>query len=140
MIDRSAKKHCPDTVSSTVAHASCSAATQGTDSAPTAKKWWTFLVHFVGGSDGAYKPLAIEEFIAAIEYAKGLGNVWLDSVVNVGAYWIGQKVLTALTTKSTWTRVHSPSVRERKCCNASHSTQDTIWLGTLGSRWPLPTI
>jgi peptidoglycan/xylan/chitin deacetylase (PgdA/CDA1 family) len=79
------------------------------DSARSAKKWRTFLVHgFVGGSDGAYLPVAIEEFAAAVQYAKSLGDVWLDSVVNVGAYWRGQKAFAAAAPtvagdQQTWT-------------------------------------
>lgn len=69
-----------------------------TDSARAAKKWRTVLVHgFTGGSDGAYQPVELEQFIAAVEYAKGLKDVWIDSVVNVGAYWLGQKAFNAVT-------------------------------------------
>lgn len=66
------------------------------DSAVSGKKWRTFLVHgFTGGSDGAYQPIAIDQFVAAVQYAKGLADVWIDSVVNVGAYWLGQKAFNA---------------------------------------------
>jgi hypothetical protein len=30
-------------------------------------------------------------------YAKSLGTVWVDSVVNIGAYWRGQQLLQAAT-------------------------------------------
>src|SRR5690606_6560730 len=79
------------------------------DSAATAKKWRTYLVHgFTGGSDGAYKPVGIDEFVAAVQYAKDSKTVWIDSVVNVGAYWLGQKMLAAVTpatsgTDQVWT-------------------------------------
>jgi hypothetical protein len=79
------------------------------DSAVSAKSWRTVLVHgFTGGSDSAYQPVAIEEFVAAVQYAKDLKTVWLDSVVNVGAYWLGQKAFAAATpttsgTDQVWT-------------------------------------
>jgi peptidoglycan/xylan/chitin deacetylase (PgdA/CDA1 family) len=75
----------------------------------TAGGWKTVLVHgFTGGSDGAYQPVAIGEFTSSVNYAKGLGNVWIDSVVNVGAYWRAQKMFAAVTpttsgSSRTWT-------------------------------------
>ena len=30
-----------------------------------------------------------------MSYAKSLGTVWIDSVVNIGAYWRGQQLLQA---------------------------------------------
>jgi hypothetical protein len=79
------------------------------DSAVSAKKWRTFLVHgFTGGTDGAYNAVDIGEFVAAVQYAKDLKTVWIDSVVNVGAYWLGQKAFEAVTpatsgTDQVWT-------------------------------------
>ena len=32
--------------------------------------------------------------VASVEHAKALGDVWIDSMVNVGAYWLGQKAVT----------------------------------------------
>jgi len=32
-----------------------------------------------------------------MSYGKGLGDVWTDSLVQVAAYWIGQKMLSAVT-------------------------------------------
>jgi peptidoglycan/xylan/chitin deacetylase (PgdA/CDA1 family) len=68
--------------------------TQVTD-ARTAGKWRIVLVHgFSGGSDGAYQPVAFDQFSASVAASKALGDVWIDSVVNVGAYWLGQKAFT----------------------------------------------
>ena len=67
------------------------------DATQTAGAWQIVLVHgFTGGSDGAYQPIAIEEFVANVEHAKSLANVWIDSAVDVGAYWAGQKLFTQL--------------------------------------------
>jgi peptidoglycan/xylan/chitin deacetylase (PgdA/CDA1 family) len=73
--------------------------------------WKTVLVHgFSGGTDGAYQPVAIGEFVAAVNHARSLGDVWIDSVVNVGAYWRAQKMFSGIapttsgnTTTWTWT-------------------------------------
>jgi len=79
------------------------------DAVRTAGRWKTVLVHgFNGGSDGAYQPVAIEEFTASVEHAKSFGDVWIDSVVNVGAYWRAQKMFSAVTpttsgATTTWT-------------------------------------
>src|SRR5262249_9078112 len=67
------------------------------DAARTAGKWKTVLVHgFAGGSDGAFQPVSIAEFTASVNHAKALGDVWIDSMVNVGAYWRAQKILSAV--------------------------------------------
>ena len=68
------------------------------DGARAAGKWRVVLVHgFTGGTDNAYQPIALEEFVSSVEYAKSLGDLWLDSVVNVGAYWRGQKAFSQAT-------------------------------------------
>jgi hypothetical protein len=80
-----------------------------TDTAHTNGSWVITVVHgFTGGTDGASQPVSITEFIASVQHAKLLGDVWVDSVVNVGAYWSAQKVLSSVTpvvsgTTQTWT-------------------------------------
>jgi hypothetical protein len=32
-----------------------------------------------------------------VQYAKSLGDMWIDSVVNVGAYWVAQRMFAAVT-------------------------------------------
>lgn len=87
------------------------------DAAATAKKWRTYLVHgFTGGSDGAYLPVGIDEFVAAVQYAKDLKTVWIDSVVNIGAYWLGQKAVAAVTPTA--------------------SGSDQVWTWTLPDHFP----
>jgi peptidoglycan/xylan/chitin deacetylase (PgdA/CDA1 family) len=71
--------------------------------------WTTVLVHgFTGGSDAAYQPIDIGEFTSSVNHAKSFGDLWIDSVVNVGAYWRAQKVFSAITPTTsgnsrTWT-------------------------------------
>lgn len=79
------------------------------DSARTAGGWRVVLVHgFTGGSDGAYQPVPLDAFTASVEHAKSLSDVWIDSVMNVAAYWRGQKTFTSVTpatsgSDQTWT-------------------------------------
>ncbi len=68
------------------------------DAARDAGGWRVLLVHgFTGGSDGAYQPVAIEEFVAGVEHAKSFGDLWIDTVQAVGAYFRAQKLVSALT-------------------------------------------
>ncbi|MGB6975307.1 MAG: polysaccharide deacetylase family protein [Terracidiphilus sp.] len=66
------------------------------DSAHKAGKWQIFLVHSLGG-DGGYAPINPAGLLASIRYAKSFGDVWQDDMVNVGAYWEGQKAVTDAT-------------------------------------------
>jgi peptidoglycan/xylan/chitin deacetylase (PgdA/CDA1 family) len=91
------------------ANAPASAFNAQIDSARAMGRWRTVLVHgFTGGSDSAYQPVAFAEFASSVNYAKAFGDVWIDSVVNVGSYWRGQKAFSAATmtmsgTSRTWT-------------------------------------
>lgn len=77
--------------------------------ARTAGKWRVILVHgFTGGTDGAYNAVSFESFSASVKASKALGDVWLDTVVDVAAYWRGQKTISQVTpvtagTSQTWT-------------------------------------
>lgn len=79
------------------------------DSAHAAGKWRIILLHgFSGGSDGAYLPVNFAEFAANVNHAKGLGDVWIDSMVAVASYWRGQRAVAAASpttsgASTTWT-------------------------------------
>ncbi|WP_437338015.1 polysaccharide deacetylase family protein [Sorangium sp. So ce394] len=78
--------------------ASTAAFDEQVTTARSAKRWRTVLVHgFTGGSDGAFQPVQLSAFVDHVKHAKDLGDMWLDSVVNVGAYWRGQKAVTSGT-------------------------------------------
>ena len=64
-----------------------------TDAARDAGKWQVFLIHSLGG-DGGYNPISMTDALGAIEHAKSAGDIWIDSVVHVGAYWLAQKLLS----------------------------------------------
>ena len=79
------------------------------DATQSTGSWQILLVHgFTGGSDGAYQPIDIQAFVANVEHAKSLGNVWIDTVLRVGAYWRAQKLFSELSpatsgSETTWT-------------------------------------
>jgi peptidoglycan/xylan/chitin deacetylase (PgdA/CDA1 family) len=80
------------------ANASTSVMDQQVTSARSGGRWRTFCIHgFTGGSDGAYQAIPLRAFLDHVQHTKDLGDVWIDSVVNVGAYWRGQKVLSSVT-------------------------------------------
>lgn len=89
--------------------ASASAFNQQVDSARDGGGWRTMCIHgFQGGNDGAYQPVPFDAFVSSVEHAKSFGDVWIDSIVNVGAYWLGQKAFSQATSMTsgadkTWT-------------------------------------
>jgi peptidoglycan/xylan/chitin deacetylase (PgdA/CDA1 family) len=82
--------------------ASASSMTNVVSSARSSGNWQIVLIHgFTGGSDGAYQPVALSEFTSHVKAVKAFGDMWIDSVVNIGAYWRAQKVFASLSpTKS----------------------------------------
>jgi len=89
--------------------ASSSTMTSTISSGISGGKWNIFLVHgFTGGNDGAYQPVDIAQFTATVSWAKTQGNIWIDTVGTITAYWIGAYKFSALTattsgTDKTWT-------------------------------------
>lgn len=88
------------------------------DSSHAAGKWLILLFHSLGG-DGGYAPVNASDVIASVHHAQSMGDVWIDSMVNVGAYWSGQEAISnAIRTQSggdsvlTWSLPsHFPSGR-----------------------------
>jgi peptidoglycan/xylan/chitin deacetylase (PgdA/CDA1 family) len=91
------------------------------DSAESGGGWRVVLVHgFTGGTDGAFQPVSIDEFVAGANHAKGFGNLWIDSMVNVGAYWRGQKTFSGVSpttsgNSTTWTWTLPDNFPPGKC-------------------------
>jgi peptidoglycan/xylan/chitin deacetylase (PgdA/CDA1 family) len=79
------------------------------DSAHTAGRWLVFLVHTIMPSTANwYAPIDVSVVTGSIAHAQSLDDVWIDSMVNVGAYWRGQQVVSAATPAAsgdsqTWT-------------------------------------
>ena len=79
-----------------------------TDAARSAGAWQIFLVHTITPTSQIwFNPVAVTDVTGAMTHAKTAGDTWVDSVVNVAAYWRGLKVLAAATrttsgTTTTW--------------------------------------
>ena len=57
-----------------------------------------YCIHgFSGYSDGAYNPIPIDSLVGSVEQMQSYGDVWIDSVVNIGSYWIAQKMLSQVS-------------------------------------------
>jgi Polysaccharide deacetylase len=68
------------------------------DVARSSGKWLIFLFHSILPTDQSwYAPTDIGSITGSMDHAKALGDAWLDSLVNVGAYWLGQKLVAAAT-------------------------------------------
>ncbi len=66
------------------------------DQAADSGAWRTILFHsLLPTADDWYAGVPVGDVVGAIEYGKDKGLVWLDSVVNVGAYWTAARLLGA---------------------------------------------
>jgi len=70
--------------------------------------WVIYVIHGFSSSDGSYQPVDIGQVTAAIKYSKGMGDVWVGSMVNIASYWQGQKAFSSAMTSTsggdkTWT-------------------------------------
>lgn len=87
------------------------------DSTRVDGRWLIFLFHTINPTgDNWFAPVEIGEIIESVEHAKAFDDVWLDSLVNVGAYWAGQKVFNGVTPVK--------------------SGKETIWTWTLPANFP----
>lgn len=80
------------------------------DETRDAGEWTTVLLHSILPGDNWYAGVDIDAVTGSIAHAQALGDVWIDSVVRVAAYWRGQVVLEQATvsgagdeTVYTWT-------------------------------------
>jgi peptidoglycan/xylan/chitin deacetylase (PgdA/CDA1 family) len=79
------------------------------DGAESAGRWLIFLVHTITPTAASwYAPIDISVVTGSASHATSLGDMWIDSMANIGAYWRAQKVLAAVTPTttgqtSTWT-------------------------------------
>ncbi len=68
------------------------------DAAHTAGRWLILLVHSILPTDQTwYNPVQITDVTGGMAHGQSLVDVWNDSVVDVAAYWIAQKLLAAAT-------------------------------------------
>lgn len=68
------------------------------DSARMDGSWLIFLFHTINPTgDNWFAPVEITEIIESVEHAKAYNDVWIDTLANIGAYWVGQKMFNSLT-------------------------------------------
>ncbi|HVZ87139.1 MAG TPA: polysaccharide deacetylase family protein [Polyangia bacterium] len=66
------------------------------DAARAEGKWVIFLVHTLTPTTANwYAPVAVTEVTAGMRAGRARGDVWNGTVADVGAYWLGQTLLTA---------------------------------------------
>jgi hypothetical protein len=66
------------------------------DAAHTAGRWVIMLVHTLTPTTAIwYAPIDISTVTDSVAHAQSLGDVWIDSMMNVGAYWRAQKIVSA---------------------------------------------
>lgn len=69
-----------------------------TDTARSRGAWQIFLVHTIQPTTAVwYNPVNITDVTGTMSATKALKNVWIDTVANVGAYWMGEKTFSAVT-------------------------------------------
>jgi hypothetical protein len=84
---------------------------QATEAARAGGRWVIFLVHTLTPTGATwYEPVATTEVTSAMAHAKALPDVWTGTLVDVAAYWWGQKLLSeakpavsGTTTTWSWT-------------------------------------
>lgn len=65
------------------------------DGAQSAGGWRIILVHgFQDVFDGAYRPVEFSEFTSTVIHTKALGDMWIGTITNIGAYWVAQKLIS----------------------------------------------
>jgi peptidoglycan/xylan/chitin deacetylase (PgdA/CDA1 family) len=81
---------------------------QVTDAARAGGKWVIFLVHTLTPTDAVwYAPVAIGDVTTGMTHARSVPDVWIGTLIDVAAYWRGQKLLsetrpTVTGTSTTW--------------------------------------
>ena len=66
------------------------------DSSRSSGRWLILLLHSIGPTTARwYATVDVSAITGSIAHARALGDVWIDTMANVGAYWRGQKVVTA---------------------------------------------
>jgi len=67
------------------------------DTARTSGKWVIFLFHSIlPTSQNWYAGVEIASITGSVSHGKSLGDVWIDTVLAVGAYWRAQKMLSSV--------------------------------------------
>lgn len=81
----------------------------GLDAARTNGKWMIYLFHAVLPGANWYAGVQVEDLKNTVAYSKSMDDMWIDTMTNVGAYWLGQKALAGASSVTagdgtvTWT-------------------------------------
>jgi peptidoglycan/xylan/chitin deacetylase (PgdA/CDA1 family) len=68
------------------------------DAARAGGRWVIMLLHSLAPTTSPwYATVDVSAVTGSIAHAKSLGDVWIDSMANVGAYWRGQKLLASMS-------------------------------------------
>jgi len=71
---------------------------QVTDAARAGGRWVIFLVHTLTPTGAVwYAPVATTDVTGAMSHGKALADVWTGTLVDVAAYWMGQKIVGGAT-------------------------------------------
>jgi hypothetical protein len=81
------------------------------DTARSNDTWLIFLFHTITPTaNNWYGPVDIGAVTGSMSHAKAPGDLWIDTMVNIGAYWRAQKLFSSLSpvtvhgvTTWTWT-------------------------------------
>ena len=67
-------------------------------------QWRVYVIHGFDNRNGTFQPIPIANVNGAISTAVSRG-FWVEGMSNIGAYWQGQKLISAAaTTSATWTK------------------------------------
>lgn len=78
------------------------------DGALSQNGWVIYVIHGINpGTNHTFQPVSWDGLKGAIEYAKSK-DVWIDTLQNVGSYWLGQKAFASAMSQTaggstTWT-------------------------------------
>lgn len=66
----------------------------GVNTAVNQGRWQIVLIHgFTGANDSPYQPVPLDAFLQHVQGQRDSGKVWIDTLLNVGAYYLAQKLL-----------------------------------------------
>jgi len=81
------------------------------DAARDRGQWLIYMFHSITPTAQVwYAPVDISQIVATVDHAKAFGDLWMDTLLNIGAYWRGETTIEAATSSSaktpqpiTWT-------------------------------------
>ena len=90
------------------------------DKAYSSGGWQTFCIHGFTGDANAYHPFALSSLTDAVKTEKAKKDLWIDTMVAVGAYWRGARAFakaspTTSGTDKVWTWTLPKGFPPNKC-------------------------